>query len=32
VSNEMNGADGGVLWEEDHEENCAYNDGSVDSD
>jgi hypothetical protein len=32
VSNEMNGADGGVLWEEDHEENCAYNDESFDSD
>jgi hypothetical protein len=32
VSNDMNGADDDVLWEEDHEENSSSSDENVDSD
>jgi hypothetical protein len=32
VSNNINGTEDDVLWEEDHEENCSSSDESVDSD
>jgi hypothetical protein len=32
VSNDMNGTEDDVLWEEDHEENSSSSDESVDSD
>jgi hypothetical protein len=32
VSNNMNGTEDDVLWEEDHEENSSSSDESVDSD
>jgi hypothetical protein len=32
VSNDMNGTEDDVLWEEDHEENSSFSDESVDSD
>jgi hypothetical protein len=32
VSNDMNGINDDVLWEEDHVENSSSSDGSIDSD
>jgi hypothetical protein len=32
VSNDMNGTENDVLWEEDHKENSSSTDESVDSD
>jgi hypothetical protein len=32
VSNNMNGREDDVLWEEDHEESSSSSDESVDSD
>jgi hypothetical protein len=32
VSNDMNGTEDDVLWEEGHEENYSSSDKSVDSD
>jgi hypothetical protein len=32
MSSDMNGTEGDVLWEEDHEENCSSSDENVDSD